>query len=129
MSGRGGDAAKPVPRHHKPLDKRFHARLSEAAYAKLRELAARSGLGNNYVLTVLLEDMERTIDLAAFELIDGRIIRVSQDWHGIGRRSRFLRNVAREACDLFHVVLTPSHNNAHQDHLHFDTGPWRLCVT
>ena len=65
--GAGGDTPKPVPRHHKPLDKRFHARLSEAAYANLRRLAERSGLGNNYVLTVLLEDMERTIDLAAFD--------------------------------------------------------------
>ena len=71
----------------------------------------------------------RAIDVSAFELIDGQMIRVAQDWHGIGRRSRFLRNVAREACDLFHVVLTPSHDSAHQDHLHFDTGPWRLCRT
>lgn len=54
------------PRHHKPLDKRFHARLSTAAYANLRRLADETGLGNNYVLTVLLEDMDRTIDLAAF---------------------------------------------------------------
>ena len=67
--------------------------------------------------------------MSAFELVDGTMIRVRQDWNGIGRRSRFLRNVAREACDLFHVVLTPSHDNAHHDHLHFDTGPWRLCAT
>ena len=71
----------------------------------------------------------RAIDGAAFELVDGTMIRVKQEWNGIGRRSRFLRNVAREACDLFHVVLTPSHDTAHHDHLHFDTGPWRLCVT
>ncbi len=71
----------------------------------------------------------RAIDLSAFELADGDVIRVAEDWNGFGRRTRFLRNVAREACDLFHVVLTPSHNAAHRDHLHFDTGPWRLCVT
>ncbi len=71
----------------------------------------------------------RAIDVSAFELVDGRMIRVKEDWSGIGRRSRFLRNIAREACDLFHVVLTPSHDNAHHDHLHFDTGPWRLCAT
>ena len=70
----------------------------------------------------------RAIDIAAFELIDGSIIRVKQDWNGLGRRSRFLRNIAREACGLFHVVLTPNHDSAHQDHLHFDTGPWRLCA-
>ncbi len=54
------------PRHHKPLDKRFNAGLSSEAYANLRALAEQSGLGNNYVLTVLLENMERTIDRAAF---------------------------------------------------------------
>ena len=71
----------------------------------------------------------RAIDISAFELLDGTLIRVKQDWNGVGRRSRFLRNVAREACGLFHVVLTPSHDRAHHDHLHFDTGPWRLCAT
>lgn len=69
----------------------------------------------------------RAIDVAAFELADGTLIRVGRDWHGIGRRSRFLHNVAREACALFHVVLSPGHDRAHRDHLHFDTGPWRLC--
>ena len=58
---------EPVPRHHKPLEKRFHARLSEAAYANLRKLAERSCLGNNYVLTVILEDMDRVLDLTAFD--------------------------------------------------------------
>ena len=54
------------PRHHKPLDKRFAARLSTEAYAVLRELADATGLGNNYVLTVLLEDHLKTIDREAF---------------------------------------------------------------
>ena len=54
------------PRHHKPLDKRFSAALSSEAYAALRALAEETGLGNNYVLTVLLEEMERTIDRDAF---------------------------------------------------------------
>lgn len=54
------------PRHHKPLDKRFNLGLTSAAYANLRELADETGLGNNYVLTVLLEDMDRTIDRKAF---------------------------------------------------------------
>ncbi len=54
------------PKHHKPLDKRFQARLSDAAYARLRRLAEETGLGNNYILTVLLEDYDRTVDHAAF---------------------------------------------------------------
>ncbi len=40
--------------------------MSSEAYANLRGLAEESGLGNNYVLTVLLENMERVIDRAAF---------------------------------------------------------------
>lgn len=55
-----------TPRHHKPLDKRFNVGMTAAAYANLRKLAEESGLGNNYVLTLLLEDMERTIDLDGF---------------------------------------------------------------
>ncbi len=54
--------SEPVPRHHKPLPKRFAARLSEEAYAALRDLAQATGLGNNYVLTVLLEEGATTID-------------------------------------------------------------------
>ena len=53
------------PRHHKPLDKRFAARLSTEA-GGLRDLAEATGLGNNYVLTVLLEDHRKTIDRDAF---------------------------------------------------------------
>jgi hypothetical protein len=54
------------PRHHKPLPKRLSVAMTEEAYANLRALADDTGLGNNYVLTVLLEDMDRTIDRAAF---------------------------------------------------------------
>ena len=54
------------PRHHKPLDKRFSAALSDDAYARLRELAEATGLSNNYVLTVLLEDIDKIVDREAF---------------------------------------------------------------
>lgn len=59
--------AEAVPRHHKPLNKRFHARLSDEAYANLRLLAHETGLGNNYVLTVLLENLEETVNRTAFK--------------------------------------------------------------
>ena len=41
-----------------PLPRRFHAALSEPAYDRLRALNARYGLGNNYLLTVLLENLD-----------------------------------------------------------------------
>ncbi len=40
--------------------------MTTEAYANLRELADESCLGNNYVLTVLLENMDTIIDRDAF---------------------------------------------------------------
>ena len=54
------------PRHHKPLEKRFSVAMTPEAYANLRRLAEETGLGNNYVLTVLLEDMDRAVNLEGF---------------------------------------------------------------
>ncbi|MEM7527908.1 MAG: hypothetical protein AAF416_09525 [Pseudomonadota bacterium] len=45
-----------------PLSKRFSAALTEEAYARLRALNARHGLGNNYLLTVLLERLDDYAD-------------------------------------------------------------------
>lgn len=44
------------------LPKRFNAALSEAAYARLRALNAEYRLGNNYLLTVLLERLDEIAD-------------------------------------------------------------------
>ena len=41
-----------------PIPKRFNAGVSEPAYARLRALSHRYGLGNNYCLTVLLERLD-----------------------------------------------------------------------
>jgi len=54
------------PQHHKPLKKRFGVAMTPEAYGNLRQLADESCLGNNYVLTVLLENMETVIDRAEF---------------------------------------------------------------
>ncbi len=45
-----------------PLPKRFNAALSEDAYARLRGLNERWGLGNNYLLVVLLEYLDAYAD-------------------------------------------------------------------
>ncbi|MFT6582823.1 MAG: hypothetical protein ACJAU6_003269 [Alphaproteobacteria bacterium] len=45
-----------------PLPKRFNAALSENAYARLRALNERWGLGNNYLLVVLLEKLDEFAD-------------------------------------------------------------------
>ncbi len=50
-----------------PLPKRFQAALSEEAYRNLRALNARYGLGNNYLLTVLLENLDSVTDPVALD--------------------------------------------------------------
>jgi hypothetical protein len=45
-----------------PLRKRFNVALTDAAYARLRALNADYGLGNNYLLTVLLENLDIVAD-------------------------------------------------------------------
>lgn len=67
------------------------------------------------------------IDIAGFELEGGLKIMVKQHWRGAGERSRFLRDVARGACRMFSVVLTPDANRDHRDHIHLDLGPFKLC--
>lgn len=50
-----------------PLPKRFSAALSEDAYAALRDLNGKWGLSNNFLLTVLLENLD---DIAAPGALD-----------------------------------------------------------
>ncbi len=45
-----------------PLPKRFSASLTEPAYDRLRGLNERYHLSNNYLLTVLLENLDRFAD-------------------------------------------------------------------
>lgn len=60
------------------------------------------------------------IDIAAFQLEDGRQISVLGDWKGEGDDPAFLREVRDGACDLFSTVLSPDYNAAHRDHFHLD---------
>jgi len=45
-----------------PLPKRFHTALTEEAYGRLRALNAKWGLGNNYLLVVMLEKLDDYAD-------------------------------------------------------------------
>ena len=67
------------------------------------------------------------IDIAGFVLRDGREISVARDWSKPGPEGALLHAVRDGACRWFHAVLSPDHNKAHHDHLHFDMGPWRTC--
>ena len=50
-----------------PLPKRFTIALSEKAYENLRTLNEQYHFGNNYLLTILLENLEDITDKTALE--------------------------------------------------------------
>ena len=50
-----------------PLPKRFNAALSEKAYEQLRALNERYHYGNNYLLTIILENFETIANAKAVE--------------------------------------------------------------
>ena len=60
------------------------------------------------------------LDIAAFELADGRKITVKDGWHGTPEEQGFLHDVQLSACDNFVTVLAPGYNAAHYNHFHLD---------
>lgn len=87
--------------------------------------ACRAMTGNRSRFS--LHASARALDIAAFELADGERIVVQEDWNGRGAKTRFLHAVAQAACERFSVVLTPNSDKFHQDHIHVDIGPWKVC--
>ena len=67
------------------------------------------------------------IDISGFRLTDGTEISVERDWWAPGPKRDFLHHLAQSACGYFSVVLTPSSNRDHFNHMHFDLGSDRLC--
>jgi hypothetical protein len=55
------------------------------------------------------------------------VISVKRDWDPPGPKRDFLRAVARGACGLFSMVLTPKTNSEHANHFHLDIGAYRKC--
>jgi len=68
------------------------------------------------------------IDIAAFQLDDGRRITVQDGWNSADPQVRgFLRALHKAACARFSVVLGPEANALHHDHFHFDMGSGPYC--
>ncbi|SFR96196.1 extensin family protein [Sphingomonas jatrophae] len=68
------------------------------------------------------------VDIAAFQLTDGRRITVRGGWGGPDSQVRgFLRAAHRAGCRRFGVVLGPDANALHADHFHFDMGKGPYC--
>ncbi len=51
-----------MPAKRYPIPKRFSVALSEQAYANLRRLNQRYHFGNNYLLSILLENIDSIAD-------------------------------------------------------------------
>ncbi len=72
------------------------------------------------------------LDVAAFELADGRVITVLRGWSGSQAERDFLREVHATACQYFTTVLGPGVEQ-HGDHFHLDlahhnaNGTSRYC--
>ena len=68
------------------------------------------------------------IDIAAFDLANGRRVTVREDWSGSDAQAQaFLRDLHAAACRRFNVVLGPEANAYHHDHFHFDMGRGPYC--
>lgn len=98
------------------------------ALARLRHFGgyscrARTGDGR-YISEHALAN---AIDVAGFDLADGTQINVDRYWNDPGPRGAFLREVARGACRLFNVVLTPKSDALHRNHFHLDLSRYKRC--
>jgi hypothetical protein len=76
------------------------------------------------------------IDVAVFVLANGRRVEVERDWVPAGRpapspASQFLRRLTRRLYDeqVFSVVLTPSYDKHHKNHLHLDGAAYSVDGT
>jgi hypothetical protein len=76
------------------------------------------------------------IDVATFVLKNGRTVEVERDWvradkPAVTAAAQFLRRLTRRLYDekVFSVVLTPSFDAHHKNHLHLDGAPYSVDGT
>jgi hypothetical protein len=68
--------------------------------------------------------LANAVDIAAFQLANGRRITVEQGWNGPDENVRnFLRAVFKAGCRRFAIGISPDGDRNHYNHLHFDMGP------
>jgi len=68
------------------------------------------------------------IDIAAFELADGRRISLLDDWDSKDPRvRRFMEVIHTSACKRFGTVLSPDYNEAHRNHFHLEADDADFC--
>jgi hypothetical protein len=68
------------------------------------------------------------VDVAAFDLADGRRISVLGDYHSGDPQVRaFMAAIHASACKRFGTVLSPDYNSAHRNHLHLEDDHASFC--
>lgn len=67
------------------------------------------------------------IDVAGFQLADGRTLALLKNWKGESNEAQFFRRIHRRACRYFRVAIGPDFNAAHTSHFHFDRGAFKSC--
>lgn len=68
------------------------------------------------------------VDVAAFDLADGRRIAILDDWHSSNPQVHaFLQAIHTSACKRFGTVLSPDYNSAHRNHLHLEDDHANFC--
>lgn len=69
----------------------------------------------------------RAIDIWGLTLDDGTRLSVADHFRSRSREGEYLRQISRQACRYFSVVLGPNSDAAHAKHFHWDLGQWKRC--
>ncbi len=105
---------------------REHLKTSLRAVRHFGSYSCRGINGNARLPS--LHATARAFDIAGFELADGRVVGVLNDWDdGSRAERRFLRAARDAACRRLAMVLHPDSDRTHRDHIHVDLGPWKGC--
>ena len=88
----------------------------------IKQISAYScrGMNGNAYAHISEHAFGNALDIAEFDLADGRKISVQYGWHGAPEEQGFLRDVQATACEEFNTVLAPGANIYHYNHIHVD---------
>ena len=64
----------------------------------------------------------KAVDLSGFQLADGSLVSVEDDWEADTPNGRFLKSIHASACKRFTTVLGPDADPSHKSHFHLDIG-------
>ena len=89
---------------------------------EIKQISAYScrGMNGNAYARISEHAFGNALDIAEFELADGRKVSVQYGWHGAPEEQGFLRDVQAAACEEFSTVLAPGANIYHYNHIHVD---------